>query len=164
MLQKLFLRVRSQKQHKRWIRDGLLGSWVDLIFVMRTLVIDSPYGVTFVLRVCGFGRIWSNGANWVDFSRSKWYLFILHAEFAQGTHGIICANIILNDSTLQIDRCELWGLHKNKSWSKSTTSPPLWEACGPGDSPSRNYNWAAWESWGREKMACGFFISCITCP
>ena len=49
---------------------------------------------TFVLRVRRSGRILANVAIWVDFSRSKWSLKILHTEFRQGTPRVNCASII----------------------------------------------------------------------
>ena len=114
-----------------------------------------------MLRVCRFGRILANVTIWVVFSGSKWSLKILHAEFRQGTHGINCASIILNEFTHQTNRRTILGPDADKSRSKSAPPPPG-GACGLGDSPSRNYNWAPRESWVGVKMGWACFISYIT--
>ena len=56
-----------------------------------------------------------------DFSRSFWCLKFLQTEIRQGTHGIICANIILNEFTHQTERRALHHARETKSLPKSTT-------------------------------------------
>ena len=78
---------------------------------------------TFVLSMRRFGRILANVAFWVDFSGSKWSLKILHAQFRQGTHGINCASISLNEFTHQTNRRTLPGPDGDKSWVKIDRPP-----------------------------------------
>ena len=85
--------------------------------------------------MCRFGRILAKRAIWVEFSRSKWSLKIVYAEFRQDTHGISCANIILNHFTRQTNRHNLFGPAGDKSWSKSTTPPQPGRRVAPGIRP-----------------------------
>ena len=104
---------------------------------------------TLVLGMCRFARFGPKLAFWAHFSRSKLRLFYFHVEIRQGTHGILSADIILIDSTRQSDPPIDSGPAVGKSWVKIDPLPPPQGACGPGDPPSRNYNWAPRESWGR---------------
>ena len=90
---------------------------------------------TFVLSMHRFGRILANVAIWVDFSRSKWSLKLLHAEFRQGTPRINCASIILNEFTHQTNRRTLLGPDADKSRSKSAASPTRGRPVVPGIRP-----------------------------
>ena len=101
---------------------------------------------------------------WAEFSRRFWYLFFLQTEIRQDTYTINCANIILNDSTRQTDRCTTSGPHATKSLPKSATPPSRREACDYPTKPLSDYNGAARELWdfGNLGWSCLFVLGART--
>ena len=106
--------------------------------------------------------IWVDMTIWGDFSRSFWCLNKKQTEIRQGTHGITCASIILNEFTHQTDRHALPQVRETKSLPKSTTPPSLREAGVPAEQPHSGYKGAAWELWDICILGIGLLVcACV---